>query len=213
MAFTFNLTATTLNSISNLLTVTDESVWTDSLNGRNEYGVFIKTEYRNSSTPEIIEFSNISPFTVTSWDILVEIDGRYSILVYAFNKKDILVTPAEGDVVVDVDNLLYIYTNDWVLTTLEDVLDKAVYSGVLEVPVLHHIYNYKNSLLLSYIKQMKQNLATSDFVTDAAYNRIELDYVSALVASLLYNWALSTWVNFYALINNTNSIISSGKLS
>jgi hypothetical protein len=217
MAFELTLVASNTTGDGANLIITDGSDWAQADFPRTAFGVHVKGEFRILEAPTEVVIATYDPLDAVQWTAATPQNGRYSFTAYAFVEKDTEV-PAEGDVHIDItDGLLYQWVSAaWVLITLDAAITagKAYYtSPVLDVPFLAYAYAYKNVLNLKYIKQVKNDISKGTQQNKMYYNRTDLDYFSSIILGAEYNWAIGLYSNYYELVNNINSIISSGIIS
>ena len=215
--FELILQAGTISEDGSQLTILEQSDWVNADHARDEYGVFIKGIFRMSEDPVDVNINGYSPLSVDNWVTDTQDNGRYSFTSYAFIIKDLEV-PEIGDVHVDesTTQLVQWTATGWVSISLEDAIlqDKAYYtSGVLEVPFLAFAYAHKNLLNLEYVKQVKHDIDNGATQNKLYYKRTDLDYFTSLILGAEYNWVLELYSNFYQVVTNLNSIISTGKIS
>lgn len=194
--------------------INDVSNYTLAAHPRTGYGIFITGDFRVSSDPTAVEFAPYTPTTATNFLAKTPKNGRYSFKAYLFLQRGVE-APAEGDVqVYPVDQKLYKWVSGaWVLTTLQESLDKAKYtSAYLELPYLGYAYIYRNNINLEYIKAVKKEIDKGAEQNKLFYKRTSLDYVNSLIDGAEYNWALGFYNNFYQITVSLNNIIETGNL-
>jgi len=215
--FELILLADSITSDGGFFKMTDGSVWANADYARNLFGVFLKGEYKIAEEPSAVTFNTYDPLTDVDWTVVTPDNGRYTFTAYAFVEIDTEV-PAEGDVHVHATTgVLYQWVSAaWVEISLDDAIaaEKAYYtSAELDIPFLAYAYTYKNTINLEYIQQVKADIQNGASQNKLYYKRTDLDYVDALITGAEYNWAIGLFSNYYEVVSNLNSIISTGKIS
>lgn len=207
----FELLLETDNVLTNgALTINEASDWTASDKGaRNQYGVFLKGDFRISADASNIPLTPdpLTPLTDITWEATMGVDGRYTFTAYAYLTEANVPAPNEGDLSVSAAGALQQRQSAaWVVVPFEEHLADAVYTGVLEIAYLPESYIYKNQLNLEYIQQVKGDIAKGAEQNKLYYKRTDLDYFSSLIDAAGYNHALALWSNYYEIIANLTDI-------
>lgn len=212
MAFELILQTKSIAADGKSMIVEDGSDWTQDGYGRAEYGLFIKSEFRVSDTPAIIPQIE-DPATATEFTISTTSNGRYTMIMYAFNIKGGAAPVTEGVVHYDiVSGKLQKYTaGQWVDTTLENSEEFAAHtSAPLDVPVLTHAYAFFNDENLKYIKAVKKEIDAGAKQNKLFYKRTNVDYLISLIRAAEYKWGLGAYSEYYEIVLSLDNIIATG---
>lgn len=216
MAFELTLQATAISADGQSLTVSDVSVWADSANPRVDHALLIEGSYKLSATPSDVAISAYDAATVIDWTALTPQDGRFTFTAYAFFIKGGAHAPISGDVQWDdtAQELQQYNGATWDSVVLADVKAKAVETSAdLEVPGLSQAYIYRNQINLTYVQEVKREIDGGAKQNRLFYKRLDLDYFISLIMSAEYNWSMGLYTEFYSIVTNLNSIVSTGKIS
>ena len=218
MAFKLVIQEQFITETGDALSITDISDWTEET--RANYAVLLLADYIPADL-EKEELVVIAPgddaVTDDSWLVTIIKDGRVNVTGYAHLIGLSSDTPADDTILYLTDTkavMKYTAAGGWEAIPIAEQIAAATYvSDVLNLSLLQNANKYKNDLNLIYITQIKNDLAHGSRQNELFYRRTDLDYVNALILGAEYNFGLALYTIYYDIVNNLNTIISTGKIS
>ena len=217
MALALKIEATSITADGSLLYIRDDSNW--GVEPHDALSLFIFTRRIYSAT-EFVELPSACISTVLNadWAIDVDTDGRVEVIMYAYTQAISTNTmPVNGTIkfLTDLNILAEVIAGAWVeITDVVHAIDEAPYvSNELNISVLQRAFKYKNDLNLEYIALVKNDLAHGAVQNELYYKRSELDYVNSLISGAEYNFNLELYTIYYNILNNLDTIRTTGKPS
>ena len=218
MAFKLVIQEQFITETGDALRVTDITDWTEEV--RSDYALLLLANHIPADlekTELVIVPAGEYAVVEDSWLVNLIQDGRINVTCYAHLIALSTDIPVDGTIRYLTDTkvvMRYTAAGGWEAVSIEDQIAAATYtSDVLDLSVLQNANKYKNDLNLVYITQIKNDLAHGARQNELFYRRTDLDYINALILGAEYNFGLALYTIYYDIVNNLNTIISTGKIS
>ena len=224
MAFQLVIKEKSIISNGKVLVIEDVSDWNSLTDpapvNRSDFGMFMFPEYVKSDLSVLpLDHDNPIPEYVDEWNVNLIEDGRVKARAYTVNSM----VSYDIDPPPPIDSVWYLFDrqgafrwdefDQWVEATDDEIKAASVYtSNTIDLSILINSRKFQTKLNLTYIVQVKKDVAHGARQDELYYKRLSLDYIDALIKGAEINFAMSLFTIYYDIVNNINRIMRTGKL-